>query len=608
MRNQTGKRSIPSRRSKKTVQARIRKGGPFAVLEAMNLPVSLIRPQYIYEWVNSCYAEGHRKKPEEIIGRTVASVWGEETFNNAIKGMLDRCFQGMQIRDKAWMLFPALGRRYCEVVYSPYRSHGRGVASAIVITYDITDRKEMEERLSQSEERFRHLSEASLEAIVFMEDGVIVDANKALNQVFGYEPEEDPRGRLAAEFIAPERRAFTEERIRTRTEGFYETLGLKKDGSVFPVEVNAKQLEVKRRNFRAVAVRDLTERKAAEERIRYVSFHDRLTDLYNRDDVEEELKRYDTPRELPLSLIIGDVNGLKLVNDLFGHQEGDLLLRKIADALSACCRKEDLVARWGGDEFVVLLPRTTEAHAIEFVRRVRKLCGETDHVAIYPSIALGVAVKEEPHQDLRSVMKAAEDRMYRNKLMDGKSARSAIIHSLQRTVQERSLEMGDHARRLKNMVVEVGRAIALPEDKLDELSLLAMFHDIGKIGVPDQILAKPGTLLPEEWEAMQAHLEIGYRIVDSTPELAHIGEALLAHHEWWDGTGYPRKLKSEQIPLIARILAIVDAYDVMTHDGPYRKAVSMREAIGELQECASTQFDPQLVDVFVQIMFSSHTA
>jgi HD-GYP domain-containing protein (c-di-GMP phosphodiesterase class II) len=158
------------------------------------------------------------------------------------------------------------------------------------------------------------------------------------------------------------------------------------------------------------------------------------------------------------------------------------------------------------------------------------------------------------------------------------------------------------------MALEVGRAVALPEDALDELSHLAILHDIGKIGVPDQILAKPGSLSPEEWEEMQRHLDIGHRIVDSTPELAHIGEALLAHHEWWDGTGYPRKLKGEQIPLISRILAIVDAYDAMTHDRPYRKAVSMQDAIRELQECANTQFDPHLVDVFVRIMFSSHTA
>jgi len=249
-----------------------------------------------------------------------------------------------------------------------------------------------------------------------------------------------------------------------------------------------------------------------------------------------------------------------------------------------------------------------ESLAVEFAQRVRTLCTETDGTPIQPSIAMGIATKEEPTQDLRDVLKNAEDRMYRNKLMDRKSTRSAIIYSLQKTVQERSMEMGEHAVRLKTVALDVGRAVALPDDKLDELSLLAMLHDIGKIAIPDQILGKPGRLLPEEWEAMQAHLEIGYRIVESTPELAHIGEALLAHHEWWDGTGYPKRLKGEQIPLISRILAIADAYDVMTHDRPYRKAVSKAEAMREIEKCIGTQFDPQLGNLFVQTMSSKQTA
>jgi diguanylate cyclase (GGDEF)-like protein/PAS domain S-box-containing protein len=385
-----------------------------------------------------------------------------------------------------------------------------------------------------------------------------------------------------------------------------EDLLINKEGIEIPVDYNAAPIKNYKGDVTGMVfvLRDITERKAAEERIKYLSFHDRLTDLYSRDYFEEELRRLDTARHLPLSLIMGDVNGLKLVNDVFGHQEGDTLLRRIADALKGSCRKEDMVARWGGDEFVVLLPKTTESLAVEFAQRVRTLCTETNGTPIQPSIALGVATKEESTQDLRDVLKTAEDRMYRNKLMDRKSTRSAIIYSLQRTVQERSLEMGEHAVRLKNVALDVGRAVALPDDKLDELSLLAMLHDIGKIAIPDEILGKPGRLLPDEWEAMQAHLEIGYRIVESTPELAHIGEALLAHHEWWDGTGYPKKLRGEQIPLISRILAIADAYDVMTHDRPYRKAVSKEDAIREIEKCIGTQFDPQLGNLFVQTMSS----
>lgn len=371
-----------------------------------------------------------------------------------------------------------------------------------------------------------------------------------------------------------------------------------------PVDYNAAPIKNYKGDTTGMVfvLRDITQRKEAEERIKYLSFHDRLTDLYSRDYFEEELRRIDTPRELPLSLVMGDVNGLKLVNDVFGHQEGDTLLRKIADALKGSCRKEDMVARWGGDEFVVLLPKTTEVLAVEFAKRVRVLCSETNGTPIQPSIALGIVTKERADQDLRELLKTAEDRMYRNKLMDRKSTRSAIIYSLQRTVQEKSLEMGEHAVRLKSMALDVGRAAGLPDDKLDELSLLAMLHDIGKLAISDQILGKPGRLLPEEWEAMQSHLEIGYRIVESTPELAHIGEALLAHHEWWDGTGYPKRLNGEQIPFISRILAVVDAYDVMTHDRPYRTAVGRNEALDELRQCAGTQFDPQLVDLFVQVV------
>ncbi len=382
-----------------------------------------------------------------------------------------------------------------------------------------------------------------------------------------------------------------------------EDILINKHGREVPVDYNAAPIKNYKGDTTGMVfvLRDISERKAAEERIKYLSFHDKLTDLYSRDYFEEELRRFDTPRELPLSLVMGDVNGLKLVNDVFGHQEGDTLLRKIADALKGSCRKEDMVARWGGDEFVVLLPKTTEVLALEFAKRVRTLCSEADGTPIQPSIALGIVTKGRADQELRELLKTAEDRMYRNKLMERKSTRSAIIYSLQRTVQEKSLEMGEHAVRLKSVALEVGHAIGLPDDKLDELSLLAMLHDIGKLAISDQILGKPGRLLPEEWEAMQSHLEIGYRIVESTPELAHIGEALLAHHEWWDGTGYPKRLRGEQIPLISRILAIVDAYDVMTHDRSYRTAVSRDEALNELQQCAGTQFDPQLVDAFVQL-------
>jgi HD-GYP domain-containing protein (c-di-GMP phosphodiesterase class II) len=168
-----------------------------------------------------------------------------------------------------------------------------------------------------------------------------------------------------------------------------------------------------------------------------------------------------------------------------------------------------------------------------------------------------------------------------------------------RTLRERSHETGQHTQRLRRLVMELGHAIGLTESQLDELSLLAALHDIGKIGIPDDILMKPGPLSAKEWKVMLKHAEIGFRIAQSFHALAHISDAILAHHERWDGTGYPQGLKSDRIPLIARILSIVDAYDVMTHGRSYQKPVSPGQALEELRAKAGTQFDPELVKIFV---------
>ncbi len=343
---------------------------------------------------------------------------------------------------------------------------------------------------------------------------------------------------------------------------------------------------------------DVTERKKAEEQITYLTFHDKVTGLYNRTYFEEELRRLDTERELPISLIMGDVNNLKLVNDAFGHREGDKLLLRIAAILKSSCRDGDIVARWGGDEFVILLPRAAYGVAADIARRIRRCCGESKRGLVQPTIALGIASKDEANHNINAILKKAEDRMYRTKLIENKSGRSAIISSFVKTLRERSHETGQHTQRLRKLVLEVGRALQLPDSQLDELSLLAALHDIGKIGIPDDILLKPGPLSAKEWRVMLKHSEIGYRIAQSFGALAPIADAILAHHERWDGSGYPQGLKRDAVPLISRILAIVDAYDVMVHGRPYQRPVSHLKALDELKRHAGTQFDPELVTVF----------
>jgi len=347
---------------------------------------------------------------------------------------------------------------------------------------------------------------------------------------------------------------------------------------------------------------DVTLQRQREAKIRYYSFYDSLTGLYNRSFFDEELKRLDTERMLPLSLIMGDTNGLKLINDTFGHLEGDRLLKKVARVLKEGCRKEDIIARVGGDEFVMILPHVDREETKSIVRRIRENCCGLSSIPIRTSISLGCATKENSSQDIKSIFKQAEEEMYSAKLSESRTVCNEIIASIRQSLEEHADETREHGNRMKELVREMGKRMNLGTHELNRLEMLALVHDIGKIAIPKSILFKPGALEPEEWRIMQKHCEIGYRIAACSPELVSLEDAILSHHEHWDGEGYPQGLNEEQIPLISRILSIADAYDVLTNGRPYRKPVSSEEALREIQQCAGTQFDPRLAGIFISMI------
>jgi diguanylate cyclase (GGDEF)-like protein/PAS domain S-box-containing protein len=349
--------------------------------------------------------------------------------------------------------------------------------------------------------------------------------------------------------------------------------------------------------------RDITDRIREKEELKYISFHDKLTNLYNRAYFEEELKRLDKVRQLPLSIIIGDVNSLKLVNDAFGYEQGDKLLIKIAEILKNCCRAEDIVSRWGGDEFAILLPKTTEYIAKKFISRARITCKKTTGYNVPISISLGVSTKVNKEENISRIVKKAEDRMHRCKLLETKKIQSLIILNLENKLWGKNRKTKEHVRKLKELSVKFGEKIGMSKDNLKELTLLTVLHDIGKLGIQDSILSKSNRLTKKEWSIVKKHPEIGYNIALSSPKLLQIAEAILYHHEWWDGKeGYPQELKGKGIPLISRILAIIEAYDAMTYGRCYKKPISKKEAIKELIGYSGTQFDPQLVGKFLNIL------
>jgi len=331
-------------------------------------------------------------------------------------------------------------------------------------------------------------------------------------------------------------------------------------------------------------------------------YHDYLTELYNRRFFEEERKRLDKEENLPISIVMGDINGLKLINDGFGHSKGDELLIEIAKNLKSCCREEDIISRIGGDEFGILLPKTDSQSAQRICDSIYDTCKgyALDGSSIYPSISLGYATKNFETETMDDILTAAEESMYKQKLLESRSAHNSIIASIKVIMFEKSQETEEHAERMVQLSKSIGIAMSLTDDQLNELELLATLHDIGKMSIPAAILSKTGKLSDEEWVEMKKHPEVGFRIAQATSELVPIAKYILCHHERWDGKGYPQGLIGEKIPLLSRIVAIADSFDAMTNDRAYRVAMTKEEAIEEIRRNSGTQFDPEVTRVFIE--------
>ena len=362
--------------------------------------------------------------------------------------------------------------------------------------------------------------------------------------------------------------------------------------------------DIKLLEFVSSQVATAIERKSSEEKIKYLSFHDSLTGLYNRAYFEEELERYNFPRYYPLSIVMLDVNGLKVINDTFGHSEGDRLLKHLSQVLTSVSRQGDILARIGGDEFAILLPSTSIEEAHNFCERIKQACQQDKIEPIYLrlNISLGHTTQEGEYKDTATLLKEVDKKMYQDKLFNGKSREKHFLEAFRIILAERDPHTSDHARRLQELALSLGKRVGLTEYQLGNLKLLALLHDMGKIGIPDSILFKTHILTPLEWEKMREHSRIGYRMAKNIPDFAPIAQEILYHHEYWDGTGYPEGLKGEKIPLLSRIISIVDTYDVMQFRRPYKGPLSKAEALKEIKRCAGTQFDPQLVEIFLKIV------
>jgi diguanylate cyclase (GGDEF)-like protein/putative nucleotidyltransferase with HDIG domain len=337
-------------------------------------------------------------------------------------------------------------------------------------------------------------------------------------------------------------------------------------------------------------------------KIKELSYYDSLTGLYNRRFFEVEMERLDSQRQLPLSIIMADLNGLKIINDSYGHKKGDQMLNKAAEVLKSSLREEDILARQGGDEFIILLPQTDQNGTAKIIQRIKKKTAAVKNLELPLSIALGQATKTNSEEDIEEIIRQADNQMYENKLSESRSSKSNIVQGLINALDAKSSETKEHAMRMTKLAFDFGEKIGLTESDQNRLSLLATLHDIGKININEEILNKEEKLTDKEWKIIKKHTEQGYKIASSSEEFAAVAEEIFSHHENWDGSGYPRNLKENSIPFLARIISLVDSFDVMTHERPYSRAMSKKEALTEIRRCAGSQFDPKLAAEFIEML------
>lgn len=350
----------------------------------------------------------------------------------------------------------------------------------------------------------------------------------------------------------------------------------------------------------AVIVTDITQRKQMENRLEYLSYHDQLTGLYNRRFFESDINLIDDEKNLPLTVVMADVNGLKLINDSFGHSFGDELIKKTSEILKRGCREEDIIVRLGGDEFIIFMPKIDTSDAEKFIKNIKAASVRENVNSVNISISFGYMTKRNKEENILEVLKKAEDYMYKKKVIESPSMRGKSINTIITTLHEKNKREEAHSYRVSKLCESMGRAINLEDDEINELKTVGLLHDIGKIAIEENILNKNGKLTEEEWEQIKRHPEIGYRILSTVNEMSDMARYVLAHHERWDGKGYPKGLTGEDIPLKSRIITIADSYDAMVSERSYRGALPKEVAIEELKKGKDIQFDSKLVNIFIE--------
>ncbi|XMB73016.1 PocR ligand-binding domain-containing protein [Mycoplasmatota bacterium WC30] len=565
------------------------------------------------------------KKGCEIIGAEQKDIIGKNWFDNflpkdtikSVKELFDKIFKKAIDLEKNYEN-PIVNTRGEERIISWSNTILYDVNSNVVGILssgkDITEIRYANEKLKESETRYRELIK-NLEAgvVVHAGDTSILSFNKRAEQLLGlkhFELNGTSADSKLFDFVDAysNKLGYSEYPVKLIIENRKPLknyiLGIKHihEKKLVWVSVNGVPLFNADGSIREVVISftDISLDKTKRDEIIHLSNHDYLTNLYNRRFFTEKYKELDNETFYPLGVMMIDVNGLKIINDAFGHDVGDIALKKVAQVLLKSCRAQDIVCRIGGDEFAIILPNLKEDE-VERIKESIKIESKKNKVEnVLLSLATGYEIKTKKFKgNLDEILKLAENHMYRHKLTEGISVRNNAIKAILETLTNKYEEERIHSAKVSYLCKRMGQVLGLNEENIKELELAGMYHDIGKISIPDAILNKPSKLTKDEFEIIKTHPEISYQILRAADEYSDLAIHALYHHERWDGQGYPVGKKGNAIPLFSRIICVVDAFEAMTAERVYKDKISETDAISEIVRCSGTQFDERIARMFV---------